>query len=50
MLMKEFYRQVILKIEKQIKDAESNGDFKNVAALMKEKNEWNKRAEQDGLE
>lgn len=48
--MKEFYRQVILKIEKQIKDAELSGDFKNVADLMKEKNEWNKRAEQDGLE
>lgn len=47
MLLAEFYRQTIAKIDKQIKDAELSGDFSKVVSLMKEKSEWDKRARED---
>lgn len=43
MIMSEFYRQKLRKIEENILKAEGNGDFKTVAKLQGEKVEIEKR-------
>lgn len=45
MLMAKFYRQKIGRIDNEIRDAESNRDFKKVAKLQSERLEAEKRVE-----
>lgn len=45
--MTEFYRQRIAKVEKEIRAAELERDFKKVVALMKEKADMEERARRD---
>lgn len=47
MLLRDFYKQAIEKINVQIEDAEYNGDLKRVAILTAEKKEWEKRVRED---
>ncbi len=47
MLMTEFYRQAIAKVEKQIKIAELERDFKKVVKLQAEKVDWEERARRE---
>lgn len=49
MLIEEFYRQAIAKIEKKIRAAKLKNDFKTVSNLMKEKADWQERARQDNV-
>ncbi|CAB1242484.1 conserved hypothetical protein [Clostridiaceae bacterium BL-3] len=49
MLMTEFYRQAIAKVENEIRMAELERDFKKVAKLMGEKSRWEDRARKDGV-
>lgn len=49
MLMTEFYRQAIAKVEKEIRMAELEKDFKKVAKLQAEKAEWEGRGRRESI-
>lgn len=47
MLMTEFYRQAIAKVENEIRMAELERDFKKVAKLQAKKVDWQERARRE---
>ncbi|WP_368488344.1 hypothetical protein [Clostridium sp. BJN0013] len=47
MLMTEFYRQAIAKVENEIKAAELERNFKKVAKLQAERAKWEERARRE---
>lgn len=49
MLMTEFYRQAIAKVENEIRIAELEKDFKKVAKLQAEKVDWEERARRESI-
>ncbi|WP_373845410.1 hypothetical protein [Clostridium sp.] len=49
MLMTEFYRQAIAKVENEIRIAELEKDFKKVAKLQAEKSDWEERARKEKI-
>jgi hypothetical protein len=49
MLMTEFYRQAIAKVENEIRIAELEKDFKKVAKLQAEKVDWEERARKEQI-
>lgn len=47
MLMTEFYRQAIAKVENEIRIAELERDFKKVVKLQAKKVDWQERARRE---
>lgn len=50
MIMTEFYRHQIVKLDDAIRDAESKRDFKRMVELQKEKSEMEYKMKKDGGE
>lgn len=48
MIITEFYRHQIVKLDDAIRDAESKRDFKKMVELQKEKSEMKDRLKKDG--